>query len=292
MNKTFPLLYVIACSVMATPQSEAAAIRFDGGPSGMGTDYNTGANWEGDLIPFVTGDRAFVDKLGVDLNSAVLGSADDLIVGITTAGSLTLNSGSSVSYTGAASIGFNAAGSLTINGGTFNSSAIGVGAYTDAGFGGALNMNGGIINTGTLQTTFDSATINLTGGTINLSNGINFNAVAPYDGTNVNWDFTSGSSTTINVNANLLLLRDADFSFDLTGLGAGNYTLINNNGTGTPLHTGGAIFNNLSSGLAASINSSGNISGDDFVLTIATIPEPSSVMLVFLGLLTFMRRRR
>ena len=285
MKHSLTFLFLLSASSV-----HGAVATFNGSTD---NDYNTSTNWNTGTVP-TTGDRAFVPGgQSVTLSSTVTGTPDDAIYGQggTGTASVTFEIGASASYVGAVSIGRNVEGIFTMNDGVLISSALGIGAYNDLGFGGTLNMNGGIINTGTVQSTFDSATLNLSGGTMNLSNGINLNANALADGTEINWDFSSGSSTEINITGGALLaLRDSSLTFDLTGLGNGTYTLINNGGNGTINHTGTTTFNNLGPGLVASINSTGNALGDDFVLTV--IPEPSSSLLLALSVFSLLGRRR
>ncbi len=270
---------------------------FDGGPSGTGTDYNTAVHWTGDDLPDtsgVGGERSFVNRLGVRLSSVVAGAAHDALIGIGAggAGSLTLDSGASLSIANALSIGFNAEGFLIMNDGFLSSDGIGVGSYADQGFAGTLTMNGGVIDTRIIQSTQDEAVFNFSGGMMNVV-GLNFNAGGSPDGTTVNWDLSSGTTTVINLSGGLFMVRDADFNFDVSGLGVGDYTLVHNNGSGIVDHTGSVSFANLGSGLSASVNSSGNGSGDDLVLSIFTVPEPSSMALLGLaGIALILRRGR
>ena len=288
----------ILASALALQSSHAAAVNFDGGAGGTGTDYNTGANWSSDNVPgSAVSDRAFIGAgFDVTLDTAVTtpNALNDTIIGINGAASgsarLTVNAGGSVNLSGT-TIGYNRDGELAVAGGTVNTSALGIGGYTDDGFAGILNVSSGTINvSGSIQSTFDAATLDLSGGAINAA-GLTLNAGAGNDGTTFNWDFTSGASTLITVSGNQLNLRDSDMNFDLSGLGVGEYTLIQNNGTGIVDFTGDITF---TPGYTASVNFSGNASGDNLVLSVTAIPEPGSYALLagLSGLVFVMVRRR
>ena len=287
---TLPVL----ASAFALQSAQAASVVFDGS---TGSDYNTGANWNGDNVPGAvnTADRAFIGAgFDVTLDSAVTSAnaLNDTIIGIngaaTGSASLTVNAGGSVNLS-TTSIGFNKDGELAVAGGTVTTAGIGLGDFgAFDGFTGALSVSSGTLNaSGNIQTTNNVGIFNLSGGAINAG-GLQLSGTA---GTLFNWDFTSGASSLITVSGNTMNLTDTDFSFDLTGVGIGDYTLIQNNGTGIVDFTGSIAF---TPGYTASVNFEGNASGDNLVLSVTAIPEPSTFALIggLLALGSVMMRRR
>ena len=256
--------------VLATLALQAGPISFDNDKGDL--NYSQAANWTGDVLPGSADTARIGGGQKVTLNSALTGNTHSCHIGIPGgSGALTINRGGSITFSNYAALGWDHLGTLTINkGGSFSCGPLGIGAYVRSpgkGPGGILNMNGGTLKTGSIQATSDLAILNLSGGSITAT-GLRFPA-SEHDGTVINWDFSSGSSTTITVTGNVIELLATEININLAGLKNGKYTLISNKGTGIVDCSGKVNIKGVAPGSGAKINHSGNAPGDDLILTIS-----------------------
>lgn len=191
-------------------------------------------------------------------------------------------------------------GATTISAGTVlqNGSHVGLGAYSVANgatFGGtgSVNLSAGangvtFANGAKLQaSSADSLAFSFGGGTLDLSGALA--AATP------SMSFTLGapgstvvSATSASIGSGLLEFDDFSFSTGV-GFGAGTYTLFDLTSLGGTL---GSSLAGTVGGLGAVIG----LDGNDIILTVSAIPEPSSFAalagLAGLGLVAARRRRR
>lgn len=210
------------------------------------------------------------------------------VIGITKLGANTLNLTGSNTYTGVTTV---TAGTLLVNGNNSGGGAVNVNAGRLGGAGtiaGAVTVGDGAGGSDAFIAPGNSP------GTLNTGS-LSLNSDATFS-------FELNSSTLaadqINVTGSVNLLTGAQFSF--TDLGSGTitlgtvFTLINNDGgdaiTGVFANLGnGSTFTN--NGNTYQVNYAGGTGGNDLVLTVV-VPEPSTTILVGLGLVAAIRMAR
>lgn len=224
-------------------------------------------------------DAAFTGAGGINLNAANTGSptitqAGGTLVlnGVNTyAGATTINAGTLLitgSKTGAGAVTVNSTGTLGGTGTIAGASTAAAGAFLSAG------ASSGAVGTLTFSGTLDIS--GLAGGT----GGLLFNLA----GAGASDKIVSGALT---IGTGVLDLNDFSFT-TLGGYGAGTYTLLD---ATSIVGTLGSSLTGTVGGLDAVLS----ISGNDLVLTVTAIPEPSAyAMIAGSALLGFkmLRRRR
>ncbi len=212
------------------------------------------------------------------------------VIGVTKLGTNTLNLTGSNSYTGVTTV---TAGTLLVNGSISGGGAVNVNAGRLGGAGtitGAVTVGDGAGGSDSFIAPGNSP------GTLNTGN-LTLNSDATFS---FELNSTTLQADQINVTGTVNLLTGAQFSF--TDLGSGTitlgtvFTLINNDSgdgiTGVFANlTNGSTFTN--NGNTYQVNYSGGTGGNDLVLTVV-VPEPSTTILVGLGLVAAIRmvRRR
>ncbi|MDP0497315.1 MAG: PEP-CTERM sorting domain-containing protein [Verrucomicrobiota bacterium JB024] len=209
-------------------------------------------------------------------------------------------------------------GTTVVNGGTLviNGTHTGGAAYSVAS-GGLLAGNGTVTTAGDAGLTLEAGATFAPGSATGLSDStgtltLNFGtgaldisaAVAGGDTAAIRYtvgDSTDlivlGTGTTFNIGSGELEFADFDFTVDGV-LAEGTYVLVETSGTGTIVgDLGENVSGLLAEGLMGTlaITTDGNTGFDSMVLTVAAIPEPSTMGMAFLGLVLLvgvLRRRR
>jgi autotransporter-associated beta strand protein len=204
--------------------------------------------------------------------------------------------GNSVTKTGPGTVIFSAnntyngpttvsAGRLVINGN--QSTATGVVSVNAGGTLGGIGTIGGSVTVAANGRLAPGASI----GTLNLASSLTL-----ADGALFTYELAApGTNDRVNMTASTLTLNNqefADFTFlPETGFGIGTYTLID---AGTVTGSLGAATTGIINFGGTDYNAALAVSGNDLVLNVAAIPEPSTLVLAGVGLLGFagLRLRR
>lgn len=182
------------------------------------------------------------------------------------------------SYTGATTVTL---GTLLVNGDS--SAATGaVSVASGATFGGAGTIGGA--TTAASGSFLSAGSDASTAGTITFASTLNISGLAAgtggllFDlagvGTSDKIVLTSATASALNIGSGVLNFNDFTFN-TLGGFGAGVYTLIDANSS-----IAGTLGSNLT-GTIGGLSSELSISGNDLILTVTSIPEPSTYAAIF-----------
>ncbi|MBU7580905.1 MAG: 2OG-Fe(II) oxygenase [Porphyrobacter sp.] len=227
---------VPAAALLALIPSQAFA-QDDTWDGEVSNDWETGSNWDGNLVPGVLS-NVFINN-GTLLNQPVIDLAQTAASTAISAGSLTVNASltSPVTTSGTGILRINVGGQVT---GTVTIG--GTGTSSNAGaIDGALIVNGGIFN----NSGFTSGATTLNRGNLNLNTGSNIpanqpltinggtpnvnvvEAVGTLSGTGGNINFGSGARLTVNQAV------DGTYAGNFTGISTSGQTYFAKSGAGT-----------------------------------------------------------
>jgi hypothetical protein len=264
--------------ILAAPALLLASILHAADYTYQGTgSYTAGANWQnnGDLT---TGTVPGSADSAVIEGSSVVTLSDPTAQDIT---ALTLQGASNATLNVSSGSTLNVSSGFVTNGNSIvdNNGLIAGNVFFDLNGTSAWNL-AGTFDIRILRSAANAdASINYTlTGLLDVSTDLRMNGSGATEGVITHtFDFSGGAYE------NSIILGgggmdNSAFSFNLDGVAAGAYTIVSSAAGALVDFNGGFSFTNLGSGLAASINSSGNTVGDDLVLTI--VPEPTTAALL------------
>lgn len=228
-----------------------AVVVWDGGPTGTATDFNTAANWAGDVLPGPA-DTAVINTAG---STITFSSGTRTITNLETSRDIQFNGGSLVtSGTNAITAVLRMQGG-TLNGGTWN--LTGFGAFNFTTSGGTLanltttsELNIGVASGSiTLSGTTSTGIIRLSGNNsnLNLAPGYTLNANVIAEGTGTSTrsiTFASGGTGTVTISPSSTITL---------GVSSGSGLILQQSSVATLINNGLIVNENSSQTLTVSV---------------------------------------